>query len=92
MNNESFFRLCVDHTVICLYSRFLVGPARGVQFPVKVHTAATITFLRPQWQKEMLHSTSGVHGVSILALTLGIGFMCERAGFCVCLRTEIHQK
>lgn len=75
-------------------SHYLVGPARSVKFPVKVHIAATtIAFSSPTITKEAKQSTFGVHSVSVLALTLGIGFvMCEHAGVCVCLRREIHQK
>ena len=77
------------------------GAARRVKFPVKVHAAAATIcfFFAHEHKKEARRSTSGVHGVSALALTLGIGFMCEHAEVfflcvcvCVCLRREIHQK
>lgn len=51
-----------------------------------------LLFFAYNHKKEALHSTSGEYGVSVLALTLGIGFMCEHAGVWVCLRREIHQK
>ena len=42
----------------------------------------------PTTTKETLLSTSGVQGVSVLALTLGIGFvMCEHAGV-LCMPTQ----
>lgn len=93
MNNELLFLVCVWEPRCDLSVFTLFGWAcKDSQISCQGAHGCNNYFSSPTLTKEALHSTSGVHGVSTLALTLGIGFMCEHAGFCVCLRREIHQK
>lgn len=82
MNYFSCVCACACRAKIWLYSCFLVGLVRSQISSQGAHCCNKIAFLCPRSQKKhrKVHPDSGV---SVLALTLGIGFTCEHAEFCV---------